>query len=51
MDTVSSRRLWFNKEILSCGYVPCNLNDNILLTYSVKQDDDFTPFASFEFIL
>jgi len=35
-DKFTQKRLYFNKEILSIGYIPCTVNDNIKLTFSTK---------------
>jgi hypothetical protein len=44
-DKYTQKRLYFNKEIYSIGYVPCTVKDNIKLTFSTKQDDSFISFA------
>ena len=48
-DKQSSKRVYFNKEILPIGQVACTLNDTIKLTFSTKQDEEVRPFASFDF--
>lgn len=45
----ASRRLYFNKEIFSIGYIPCFVQDKIKLTFSVKQAEELIPFQTFEF--
>ena len=45
------KRLFFNKEMLPCGYIACTVNDNLKFTFLVKQDDQNVPFAQFSFIV
>lgn len=43
--------MFFNKEILPCGYVACTVSDQLKITFTVKQDDQNIPFASYSFIV
>jgi len=46
-----NRRLFFNKEIYPIGFISVMLGDTIKLTFSVKKDENVTPFAIYEFTL
>jgi len=46
-----NRRLFFNKEIYPIGFISAMLGDTVKLTFSVKKDEDVTPFAIYEFTL
>lgn len=35
-DKHSQKRVYFNKEILPIGYIPCTVNDSFKLTFSTK---------------
>ena len=51
-DKTTQKKLYFNKEILPIGFVPCTLKDNIKIIFSTKTNDqDVVPFASFDFVV
>jgi len=48
----TQKRIYFNKEILSIGYIPCSVGDQLKIVFSSKSDDgEIRTIKSFELVV